>query len=103
MSALEVRAQPFLRPLIAGTPSELEPAAQAAIATWAIKTAMVFEATRVEGDSFYFADDRKFVREHAERLTGQASSLRRSMETFRPSTTLNIFKFCCCFATRSSE
>jgi len=62
MSALEARAQPFLRPLIAGTASALEPAAQAAIATWAIKTAMVFEATRVEGDSFYSMDDRKLVR-----------------------------------------
>lgn len=65
MSALEARAKPFLRPLIAGTASALEPAAQAAIATWAIKTAMVFEATRVEGDSFYSMDDRKLVREHA--------------------------------------
>jgi len=30
-----------------------------------IKTAMVFEATRVEGNSFYSIDDRKLVREHA--------------------------------------
>ena len=65
MSALETRAQPFLRPLVAGTVSALEPSAQAAIATWAIKTAMAFEATRVEGDSFYSTDDRKFVREQA--------------------------------------
>jgi len=65
MSALETLAQPFLRPLIAGTTSKLEPAAQAAIATWAIKTAMVFEATRVEGNLFYSTDDCKFVRERA--------------------------------------
>ncbi len=62
-SALEGRAQSFLRPLIASKASALEPAAQAAIATWAIKTAMVFEGTRVEGDWFYSTDDCKFVSE----------------------------------------
>ncbi|MBI3049677.1 MAG: hypothetical protein HYY76_15340 [Acidobacteria bacterium] len=65
MARLEARSRPFLRPLIAGTRSALNPAAQAAIATWAIKTAIVFEATRVEGDWFYSTDDCRFVREHA--------------------------------------
>jgi hypothetical protein len=65
MSALECRAQPFLRPLIAGKASALESAAQGAIATWAVKTAMVFEGTRVEGDRFYSTDDCRFVRERA--------------------------------------
>jgi hypothetical protein len=65
MSALETRAQPVLLSLIRGTASVLKPIAQAAVATWAVKTAMVFEGTRVEGVRFYSDDDRKIVRQHA--------------------------------------
>lgn len=65
MSALEERAHPCLKPLLKGVPSALQLAAQAALATWAVKTAMVFEGTRVDGEHFYSADDRTTVREQA--------------------------------------
>jgi hypothetical protein len=43
MSVLEERVQPFLQPLLIGQPRVLDADAQTAIATWAVKTAMVLE------------------------------------------------------------
>ncbi len=43
MSRLEGRVQPFLQPLLVGESGALEMVGQAAIATWAVKTAMVLE------------------------------------------------------------
>lgn len=45
MSSLEAAAQPILTPLILRQPAELDAAAQKTLATWATKTAMVYQLT----------------------------------------------------------
>ena len=47
MSSLENEARPLLLPLIQGTPVALTAPEQLVVATWAVKTAMVFDLTRV--------------------------------------------------------
>jgi hypothetical protein len=44
MSELENRTKPFLQPLLMGERSQLDAGAQATVAMWAVKTAMVLEA-----------------------------------------------------------
>jgi hypothetical protein len=58
MSALEVEAKPFLLPLILGKQAELSGAQQLAIATWSLKTAMVFDCTRTTKDWFFSQEER---------------------------------------------
>jgi hypothetical protein len=46
MSDLETEAQPLVEPLIMGQARELDAGEQLLVATWAVKTAMVFDLTR---------------------------------------------------------
>lgn len=61
MSELENCAKPILTPLILGKPCVLNRLDQFTLASWAIKTAMVFEATRVSGRSFYTPEERRHL------------------------------------------
>jgi hypothetical protein len=65
MSDLEDCAKPILTPLVQGVRSSLDTLSQITIATWAVKTAMVFEATRVDHDWFYTREERRYVMEES--------------------------------------
>ncbi|HXQ58445.1 MAG TPA: hypothetical protein VN799_00055 [Acidimicrobiales bacterium] len=52
MSKLEARAEPVLTPMVSGEPVTLDRDQQVLVATWATKTAMVFEPTLTNLDPF---------------------------------------------------
>jgi hypothetical protein len=62
MSELEGRAKPLLTKLIDGHADGIEPAEQQTLAEWAVKTAMVFEATRVDDHWFYTPEEHQEFR-----------------------------------------
>jgi hypothetical protein len=62
MATLENRAKSILMPPIFGRSQALDVSAQGAIATWAIKTAMVFECTRLKKEKFYRQPEREAIR-----------------------------------------
>lgn len=70
MSTLEDRTRPVLTPLIHGEPGSLDQDAQGLISAWAVKTAMVFECTRVNAEKFYEPRERMALRERAVLPTG---------------------------------
>jgi len=53
MSRLEAQAKPYLQPLLMGQPRSLNIVAQATIALWSLKTAMVLEALDDEHKRIY--------------------------------------------------
>jgi hypothetical protein len=57
MSTLEQKARPLLLPLIRGEPVELAGPALITIATWSVKTAMVFDATQSKNLIFFTRDE----------------------------------------------
>jgi len=62
MSQLERRAQTFLQPLLTGESCAVDMEAQATIATWALKTAMVLEAMGPMEKRAYSQLDRERLR-----------------------------------------
>lgn len=66
MSRLEGRARPFLQPLLQGCPCVLDQSAQMAVATWALKTAMVLEGLDPTDKQVYSQLQRERFRLRAE-------------------------------------
>jgi hypothetical protein len=62
MSRLESQSQPILQPLLAGTPTFLAPDAQAIVALWATKTAMVLEGLGPMDQRVYTDAERRQLR-----------------------------------------
>lgn len=60
MSALEQRAKPILRGIIAGEPVELDAAAQTIVSSWATKTAIIVEPTLgASSDKLYYTQEER--------------------------------------------
>ena len=61
MSALEDEARPLLLPLIHGTPVTLTGPQQLVVATWSVKTAMVFDLTRAAEKIYFSQPERDYL------------------------------------------
>jgi hypothetical protein len=66
MNGLETTVQPLITPMIRGTPAALNLKNQKAIATWAVKTAMVAEYLKPEAQRFFTHEDRRSLMETLE-------------------------------------
>lgn len=65
MSRLEVEAKPLLMPLILGTATHLDNGSSLTLATWATKTALIYEFVYPESEgTTASADDRRWFAEH---------------------------------------
>lgn len=73
---------PGLGPLVLGQPAVLDAAALCTLATWATKTALVFELVQQDGSTTASTADRKWFGENRQPLTGSRIWIARYVGTF---------------------
>lgn len=84
MSGLEQAVQPILKPMMLGQPKLLDEPAIHGLATWATKTALVFELVQQDGDTTASAADRQWFREHCQPLPNSRIWVARYAGTLGP-------------------
>ncbi len=82
MAKLEQAVQPILGPMVLGQPVDLDAAALYTLATWATKTALVFELVQQDGSTTASTADRKWFSKNRQPLTGSRIWIARYVGTF---------------------
>ena len=82
MARLEQAVRSILGPMVLGQPVVLDDAALCTLATWATKTALVFELVQHDGTTTASTADRKWFGENRQPLTGSRIWIARYVGTF---------------------
>lgn len=81
MAKLERAVQPILGPMVLGQPVDLDAAALCTLATWATKTALVFELVQRDGSTTASTADRKWFSKNRQPFMGSRIWIARYVGT----------------------